>query len=87
MIGVLYFIFALNTASAGPLKAWWTNFCERHLIAEDPYQFESLSVDELVTAYHRVESKALVREIRARLETDLSYEDREILTKTIGGNL
>lgn len=75
------------TVSAG----WFSNWCERHLIAEDPYQYEHLTVDQLVSVYHRhknekFHSKALIIEIKIRLNNvELSYEDREILSKTIAG--
>lgn len=67
------------------------DWCERNLIGPDPYQFERLSPDKLVTVYFELKnSKADMRvidaEIRQRLKRgELSYEDREILSKTIGG--
>lgn len=84
-MSVVFLIF--NLLSANP--SWWGNFCEEYLVAEDPYQYEALTVDQLVGVYWRFKneghkSKALVQEMKIRLlNPDLSYEDREILTKTM----
>lgn len=65
------------------------NWCVAMLIGEDPYQYEHLTNDQIVDAYHRHlreghHSRALVEEFLKRLrDEDLSYEDREILSKTI----
>jgi hypothetical protein len=82
----LILFLALNSAHAGRFTDWWAGFCERHLVAEDPYQYEALTNDQIVDLYHahkrqRFESQALLWEIQNRLAGDLSYEDREILSK------
>jgi hypothetical protein len=76
----LVLIAGLSTAQAG----WFQDFCERHLVAEDPYQYEELTVEQLVSVYlrHRRErwtSKALRLEVERRLRGPLSYEEREAL--------
>lgn len=68
------------TAHAG----WWADFCERNLVAEDPWQYAHLTVDQLADTCirHRLynfHSKALRREVAHRLSGPLSYEEREIL--------
>lgn len=67
---------------------WFKSFCERHIASADPYQYEALSVDQLVTAFWTFKrqghhSPVLLNEMRKRLAEDLSYEDREIITKTL----
>jgi len=39
----------LSPAHAGR----WADWCERHLISEDPYQYESVPVDKLVDMYRK----------------------------------
>lgn len=86
---IVHRLFVMVGASSIPAVAgWWKDFCERHLIAEDPYQYLDLSVDQLVDTYHRlknqgIESRAIVDTIRWRAKQTTSDEDREILTKTI----
>lgn len=84
-------IFLAQPADAGAIRTWWTNWCEQHLSGEDPYQYESFSVDQLIQIYweHRRErfhSKALMGEIQNRLNRQLSYTERELLTKTLANN-
>jgi hypothetical protein len=64
---------------------WWSDFCSRHLIADDPYQFEHLSVDQLVSALDRCQSncQSIVKEIHDRLRQGLGYEDQEALVKAL----
>lgn len=45
-------VLALLVFSAIPSHAgWFQEFCERHLIADDPYQFESYSLETLAEMY------------------------------------
>lgn len=79
---VLIFFF-FYSAFAGPR---WISFCERYLIADDPYQFENLTVDQLVDAYFSarnsgLKTKPVLREIIKRTKSELSRDDLEILTK------
>lgn len=82
----LSLILSVPHANAG----WWADFCERHLACEDPYQYEELTVDQLVGTFwrHKNEkfpSKALTNELRSRLNDPyLGDEDREIIEKTLG---
>lgn len=91
VMAAIFLIFCLiGTASIPAMAGWWKDFCERHLIAENPYQYMDLSVDQLVDAYHRhknqgLKSTALIDTIRWRAKQTTSDEDREILTKTIAG--
>ncbi len=62
----------------------WSSFCERHLVAADPYQFRGLSIEQIVNlcVAHRVQkfdSKELDKEVQLRLSGELSYEEREWL--------
>lgn len=66
-------------------------FCEKHLIADDPYQYEELSIDALVNEWfsyleaRRLPSKVLIAEIKRRLnDPATSAEHIEILTKLTG---
>lgn len=68
---------------------WWQDVCERHLIADDPYQYEGWSVDQINIEYRlRAEKRKplrwLDREIKHRLNGDLSLDDRIILLTLIG---
>jgi hypothetical protein len=64
---------------------WWTQFCERHLVADDPTQYEAYSVDDLNDVARRIgyPQKVLINEILYRLGRELSHDDREILTKAL----
>ncbi len=87
-------IGALATALLISLPAsggWFRNFCERHLIADDPYEYEDDSIEQLVSAYfyfynQGYRSKMLIKEMHKRLALELSDADREILTKTLGND-
>lgn len=62
--------------------------CEAALVADDPYQYERLSAQQLITTYFNFKnagdhSDALINEMRKRLRLELSYEDRETLSKTL----
>lgn len=55
---------------------WWTDFCERHLIADDPYQFETASTEWLIREVRWLEAAreptahelSLIRILRSELE-------------------
>ncbi len=69
--------------------SWWKNFCEKHLVQNDPYQYRELSVDQLVIAYFAFKnteylSEPLINEIKMRIQNpSLPRDDREILTKLL----
>lgn len=74
------FVLLLSTGHAG----WWQNFCARHLVADDPYQYETLTPDELVDTYFRGDhSQVLIDEMVRRLVAPLTHDEREMLTKTL----
>jgi len=55
---ILVLLLSLSSANAAQSRAatWWSNFCERHLIAEDPYQKhfrQKANVEEIVTEYRK----------------------------------
>ncbi len=83
---ILILALGLSAANAG---SWWSGFCERNLVMEDPYQFQELSVDQLITVYFRnlnqgFQSKALINEMKRRLrDRSLHPDDREVLSKTL----
>jgi hypothetical protein len=74
-------------------EPWWQGFCERHLIADDPYQFEGLSNDRLISLYFELKNSGsrptvAINEMRHRLANpDLAPDDREILTKTLANEV
>lgn len=85
---IIVTLCTIGWPTIGHAGGWWKNFCERHLIGNDPYQFEDYSVDQLVVAAARsidsdLDTRVLTDEIYRRLDTDLSYEDREILVKIL----
>lgn len=74
-------IFAtILSAHAG----WWSNWCARHLVADDPYQYENFTVDQLIETYFRASpSEVLIKEMERRLERGLSFEEREMIVKAL----
>jgi hypothetical protein len=65
---------------------WWSDWCERRLIADDPYQYEDYTVDQLAEWARRrpTSQKVLINEILKRLlDPNLSTDDREILSKAL----
>lgn len=86
---MMKFLFSLTLLFSTSANAgWFSNFCERHLVAADPYQYEHLTVDQLVSVYWRFRqtghhSVVLLDEMKRRLDEGLSIDDREILTKTL----
>ncbi len=82
-------LFALNLLIPPAYASWWSNFCERYLISDDPDQYSDLTVEQLVSTYwyfynaDNHYSKTLMKEMRWRLRDDLGHEDREVLTKTL----
>lgn len=76
-------ILAISITSVTAQAGWWKNFCERHLVGDDPYQFEHLTVEQLVAAYFTFgPSKVLGDEIQKRLAGELTYEERQMLKVT-----
>lgn len=60
MIAVLILITSM------PVHAgWWSNFCERHLIADDPYQWE-----QYPTAWIEFKIYSLEVAVRNRMASD-----------------
>lgn len=60
-----------------------SSWCERHLISDDPYQYEKLTIDQLAKEYAAHPSKPLAHEIEHRLNGVLARDDREILMKLL----
>lgn len=52
ILSSIYVLFS-STAHAG----WWGDWCERHLIADDPYQFEQVSDEWIVDEIERLEMR------------------------------
>lgn len=46
-------LLAISVAHAG----WFSDFCERHLVANDPYQFEQTSSEFLMQEIAKLEIK------------------------------
>lgn len=60
------------------------SFCERHLIADDTYQYDNFTVDQLIVLYFSAKSQALIREMQMRAaQENTSRDDKEILLKTL----
>lgn len=59
--------------------------CEKSLVAEDPYQFEQYSVEQLVdAASYRKHTEVLIKEIHKRLDfEELTRDEREVLEKAL----
>ncbi len=84
-----YYLFLLLglIPPASASQSRWKNFCERYIVADDPYQYIDLNVDQLVTVYFAFKntdhySRSLHSEIKRRLADEkLSRDDREILSK------
>lgn len=71
MIVLLTLLLAAQYTQAGRISDWWRGFCERNLVADDPYQFENLSVPELVYIFDTGSAReVVVREMTKRLEWD-----------------
>jgi len=51
---ILLLSLAVSAAQAG----WFQDFCERHLIADDPYQFEQTDLAYLIQFYDRLKMRA-----------------------------
>lgn len=74
---LLLLILACKPANAG----WFKNFCERHLIANDPSQYEESTNIELLEKFnYGPSSEALIREMFYRLNWDekMTNEEREL---------
>ncbi len=82
-------LLALQLFSSSAHASWWSNFCEKYLISDEPDQYRDCTVDQLVGVYwmfrnHGDRSRPLMAEMWKRLSSDgLSDEDREILVKTL----
>jgi hypothetical protein len=62
LIAILITLAPAESARAG----WWQSFCERHLIADDPYQFETVASDWLDREIGRLEIRAAWNKITER---------------------
>ncbi len=76
---------------------WWANFCERHLVAEDPYQkhFRQAPVIEIVKEYRQQaalrywtkrshdEYEMMLWVLVSRLEQPISEEERSLIQEAL----
>jgi hypothetical protein len=76
---------------------WFKDFCERHLIADDPYQFEQTDLTRLVRYYDRLKTRIVAdtisdKELRLYwiIRTELmerktlaSYQEFELIKKAL----
>lgn len=76
IISSLYILFS-STASAG----WWHNWCERYLVANDPYQFERVSTEWLIKEVRWLESS---RELTSQDESMLKIMRDELTSRGVG---
>lgn len=53
---------------------WWTNWCERHLIADDPYQFETVSSEYIINEISLLETRQPLSVSDERLLRILKHE-------------
>ncbi len=58
---------------------WWTDFCQRHLVAEDPQPFADYSFDSLIEIYFNDHDTKCLDEILYRLRAGLLTPDQEAL--------
>ncbi len=63
-----WLILSLSIAHAG----WWSSFCSKHLVAQDPQQFEQTDTAWLIRQYDALR----IRKAHGRLRDD----DREQLS-------
>lgn len=68
----------------------WSDWCSRHLIDDDPYQFEHVSAENLVKLYDYYESDADLQrlfrnEALRRLSSPMSNDNRFILLTILTG--
>ncbi len=63
------FIFAL-LLSPSAQAGWFSRWCERHLVTDDPFQFESTSIDWIRREVDRLEIKSQWRKLD---DKDLRY--------------
>lgn len=70
---VLVFFLGVGVAKAD-VKSWWKDFCERHIVANDPEQHAWMPTAKLVKVY---------REIGAELYWRKS-EEKALLLKELG---
>lgn len=67
---------------------WWRNACERHLIADDPYQYEHFTndqvIDELIYYRNHPSTPAmLVREAHRRMSEPMLSGQAEQMRKAL----
>jgi hypothetical protein len=62
---VILFSFFLLNAQAG----WFKDFCTKHLIADDPYQFEQTDLSRLVRYYDRLKTRREIGTIDSKEES------------------
>ncbi len=56
IIALLLTFSVAHTANAG----WWSDFCARHLVSDDPYQYESAGTEDLLKAYKQTAVEVVV---------------------------
>lgn len=54
-------LFTSPVADAHVWRDFFSTFCERYIVSEDPYQFETLSTPDLMQQYRRVAFRVSVR--------------------------
>lgn len=70
LVAVLLFIPTYSHAS------WLTNFCERHLIANNPWPYGDLEAQDLAYIYSRRHEPEVYREMDYRLGLNIPDNER-----------
>jgi hypothetical protein len=83
MSALLVLALSLSTpAHAG----WWAGFCEKHLIAQDPYPYAEFATRNLLEIYQGAFNRQVREELLFRLRANmLSEPEREIVAQVLKG--
>lgn len=82
------FILLLSFTHPADAAQFWRNIFS-NWIADDPYEFENVSIDKLVWYYYECKNQRMTRpptlilEITKRLNGELSCEDRIVLLSVL----
>lgn len=84
---LVYFLGCGAHATEVRQPGLWQRICER-FITDDPYQYESLTVDQLVKEYfylanHKSSTEAVVHEMGKRLKKAATDEDRIVINSCL----
>lgn len=64
-----FILIAIMASSAQ--AGWWSTFCEKYLVADDPWPMAEMPTEKLLLSYDRKPTEHVLKELVYRLRHDM----------------